>query len=134
MKDGEMSIDLQAAGLEDEFGKSSIKLSELTGDLAEKLLGFQDEFKDKSEKDLVREQVTLVENIKRDVNYLATMARLRAAGVGDEAMKSLVGMSFKKAGVEMSDLLDTKVTDSLVKMFGEKRTVLLSKTYKISWV
>jgi hypothetical protein len=124
MKDGEMSIDLQAAGLEDEFGKSSIKLSELTGDLAEKLVGFQDEFKEKSEKELVKEQVTLVENIKRNVNYLATMARLRAAGVGDEAMKSLVGMSFKETGVEMSDLLDTKVTE-LAEKFGEKDSVAI---------
>ena len=124
MKDGEMSIDLQAAGLEEEFGKSSIKLSELNGDLADKLIGFQDEFKDKSEKDLIREQVTLVENISRDVNYLAMLARLEVAGVGDQAVQALSSMSAKEAGGDISSLL-YKGTDSLVEMFGEQKAELI---------
>ena len=124
MKDGEMSIDLQAAGLEEEFGKSSIKLSELNGDLADKLIGFQDEFKDKSEKDLIKEQVTLVENISRDVNYLAMLARLEVAGVGDQAVRAMSQMSAKGAGNDLSKLLETE-TDDLVKMFGEQKAAII---------
>lgn len=124
MKDGEMSIDLQAAGLEEEFGKSSIKLSELNGDLADKLIGFQDEFKDKSEKDLIREQVTLVENISRDVNYLAMLARLEVAGVGDQAVQALSQMSAKAGGVDISKILGTE-TEELVKMVGEQKAAII---------
>jgi len=124
MKDGEMSIDLQAAGLEEEFGKSSIKLSELNGDLADKLIGFQDEFKDKSEKDLIKEQVTLVENISRDVNYLAMLARLEVAGVGDQAVQALTQMTAKGKGVDISKMLGTE-TDKLVEMFGEQKAAII---------
>ena len=124
MKDGEMSIDLQAAGLEEEFGKSSIKLSELNGDLADKLIGFQDEFKDKSEKDLIREQVTLVENISRDVNYLAMLARLEVAGVGDQAVQVLTQMTAKGKGVDLSKMLATEF-DGLVEMFGEQKAAII---------
>lgn len=118
MKDGEMSIDLQAAGLDKEFGMKSIKLSEVNNEVAEKLLSFQDEFKDKSEKELIREQVTLIENVSRDVNYLATLARLRVAGVADETVKLLSEMDAKDAGTEFSSMLG-KGTDELVKLFGE---------------
>jgi len=124
MKDGEMSIDLQAAGLEEEFGKSSIKLSELNGDLADKLIGFQDEFKDKSEKDLIREQVTLVENISRDVNYLAMLARLEVAGVGDQAVRALSQMGAKEGGVDLSKMLATEF-DEYVEMFGEQKAAII---------
>jgi len=129
MKDGEMSIDLEAAGLADDFkidgiAQSSIKLSDLNMDLASKLLAFQDEFKDKSEKDLIREQVTLVENISRDVNYLAMLARLEVAGVGDQAVRAMSQMSAKGAGNDLSKLLSTE-TDELVKMFGEQKAAVI---------
>lgn len=129
MKDGEMSIDLEAAGLADDFkidgiAQSSIKLSDLNKDLASKLLAFQDEFKDKSEKDLIREQVTLVENISRDVNYLAMLARLEVAGVGDQAVRAMSQMSAKGAGNDLSKLLETE-TDDLVKMFGDQKAAVI---------
>jgi len=124
MKDGEMSIDLQAAGLEEEFGAKTMKLSDMNKDVAEKILAFQDEFKDKSEKDLIREQVTLVENISRDVNYLALLARMEVAGVGDKAVQALSSMSAKEAGGNISSLL-YKGTDSLVEMLGDQKAELI---------
>jgi hypothetical protein len=124
MKDGEMSIDLEAAGLESEFGVKTMKLSDMNKDVADKILAFQDEFKDKSEKDLIREQVTLVENISRDVNYLALLARMEVAGVGDRAVQALSSMSAKEAGGDISSLL-YKGTDSLVEMFGEQKAELI---------
>ena len=124
MKDGEMSIDLQAAGLESEFGVKTMKLSDMNKNVAEKILAFQDEFKKKDEKDLIREQVTLVENISRDVNYLAMKARLVAAGVGDQAVQALSQMSAKAGGVDISKMLGTE-TDELVKMFGEQKAAII---------
>ena len=118
MKDGEMSIDLQAAGLEKEFGVKTMKLSDMNKQVADKILAFQDEFKDKSEKDLIREQVTLIENVSRDVNYLATLARLKVAGVADETVKLLSKMDAKDAGSGLSDLLG-RGTDKLVEQFGK---------------
>jgi hypothetical protein len=118
MKDGEMSIDLQAAGLESEFGVKTMKLSDMNKEVADKILAFQDEFKDKTEKDLIREQVTLIENVSRDVNYLATLARLRVAGVADETVKQLSKMDAKDAGTEFSSML-TAGTDKLVEQFGK---------------
>jgi len=118
MKDGEMSIDLQAAGLESEFGVKTMKLSDMNKEVADKILAFQDEFKDKSEKDLIREQVTLIENVSRDVNYLATLARLKVAGVADETVKLLSKMDAKDAGSSLSDMLTTG-TDKLVEQFGK---------------
>jgi len=124
MKDGEMSIDLQAAGLEDEFGVKTMKLSDMNKDVADKILAFQDEFKDKSEKDLIREQVTLVENISRDVNYLAMLARLQIAGVGDQAINALSSKTAKGMGVDLSKLLKTE-TDELVKLVGDQKAKLI---------
>ena len=125
MKDGEMQIELLTPELQEKFGGASVSLEKLSQEGVNQLLEYRRQLQPLDEKDLVRQQVTLVENITRDVNYLATMARLRAAGIGDEAMKNLAGMSFKDAGVEMSDLLGMKV-DDLVKKFGEKDSTLIT--------
>jgi len=119
MKEGKMQIELMTPELQSAFGGASVALEDLSSEGVKQLLEYRDQFKELSQEDLVRHQVTLVENVARDVNYLATLGRLRAAGVGDELMQTFAGMSFKEAGVEFSDILKMNV-DDLVKSFGTR--------------
>jgi len=129
MKDGEMSIDLEAAGLESEFGVKTMKLSDMNNEVATKILAFQKEFEKKDEKDLIREQVTLVENISRDVNYLAMLARLQIAGVGDKAINALTSKDAKGLGVDIGKYLKTE-TEDLVKLVGDQKAKLIVEAQK----
>jgi len=118
MKDGKMSIALTSPELQEQFGgATAISLDKIDQSVAKTLLKYQDEFKEVSEGDLIRKQVTAVENINRDVNYLVTLARLRAAGVADNVIEAAVGMDAKDTGQSFSDLLK-EGTDSLVEKFG----------------
>lgn len=126
MKDGEMQIELTSPKLQAEFGKASVSLKELSAEGVNQLLEYRGEFQKMSEGDLVRQQVTLTENVARDVNYLATMARLRAAGVADEALQRVAGMTFKDAGKELSSIVKMS-TDELAKTFGVNDAEFIGK-------
>ena len=118
MKDGKMSIALTSPELQEQFGgATAISLDKIDQSVAKTLLKYQDEFKEVSEGDLIRQQVTAVENINRDVNYLVTLARLRAAGVADNVIQAAVGMDAKDTGQSFSEMLK-EGTDSLVEKFG----------------
>ena len=118
MKDGKMSIELTSPKLQEEFGgATAISLDKIDQSMAKTLLKYQDEFKEMSEGDLVRKQVTLVENSNRDVNYLVTLARLRAAGVADNMIQAAIGLDAKDSGNELSEILKMG-TDKLVEEFG----------------
>ena len=102
MKDGKMSIELMTPKLQEQFGKTSIALEDINKETAATLLRYQDDFKTLSESDLVRKQVTLTENIERDLSYLVTLARLEAANVSDKALEAFVGEDFKSIGQSLS--------------------------------
>lgn len=126
MKDGEMQIELTSPKLQADFGKASVSLKELSAEGVNQLLEYRGEFQKMSESDLIRQQVTLTENVARDVNYLATMARLRVAGVADEALQRVAGITFKDAATELSSIVKMN-TDELVKTFGVNDAEFIGK-------
>jgi hypothetical protein len=104
MKDGKMVIDLGGSQkLMDMFGAQEVALDQLNDEKARQLLKYQDELKEKTTEDIARGQATAVENIRRDVNFLALVARntggkkiLQLAdelGVGPENVKKLAASS-----------------------------------------
>jgi hypothetical protein len=89
MKDGQMTIQLNSDRLREIFGQNEIALENLTDDQVRTLTQYQDEFKKLSPEDIVRKQATDVENIMRDVNFLAAVARIE----GGTAVKGLADMT-----------------------------------------
>lgn len=89
MKDGKMAIEIPK-DLQSEFaGATSVALQDMTSENAKKLLEFREKFQEMSTEDIARKQVGLVENINRDVNFLAALARIRAGGTGQNLVKQL---------------------------------------------
>ena len=127
MKDGKMSIELTSPELQKEFGgATAISLDKIDQSVAKTLLKYQDEFKDMTEGELVRRQATAVENINRDVNYLVTLARLRAAGVADNTIEKLVGLDAKDTGQNISDIIGQN-TDKIAEKFGFEGVAVIRK-------
>ena len=63
----------------DENGKNiEIALESMTDDQANYLLSQKEEFKKMSTMDIARRQVTLIENLNRDVSFMAATARVEA--------------------------------------------------------
>lgn len=106
MKDGKMSIEIPKNLQKDFAGATSVALESLTQEQASTLLKFRKEFQEMSTEDIAKKQVSLVENINRDVNFLAALARIRAGGVGETLVKSL---GFDPAGIvkESKNLSDS---------------------------
>ena len=129
MKGGKMTVELLTPELQDQFGSKDDKtiavIEELSSSGVKALMEYQKTIP-KTEKELVSKQVTLTENVARDVNYLATMARLRAAGVADEALQRVAGMTFKDAGKELSSMVKMS-TDELAKTFGVNDAEFIGK-------
>ena len=89
MKDGKMSIEIPKS-LQKEFaGATSVALQDMTAEQSKKLLEFREEFQEMSTEDIAKKQVSLVENINRDVNFLAALARIRAGQTGENLIKQL---------------------------------------------
>jgi hypothetical protein len=107
MKDGKMSIELMTPELQEKFGgATAIALENIDSATAETLLKYQDDFKEMSESDLVRKQVTLTENIQRDLQYLVTLARLEAGKATDAAVQAAIGEDSKSIGQSLSKSAD----------------------------
>ena len=89
MKDGKMQIEIPK-NLQKEFGgAASIAIEDMTSKQAETFLKFREEFQGMSTEDIAKKQVSLVENINRDVNFLAALARVRAGQTGENLVKQL---------------------------------------------
>jgi hypothetical protein len=86
MKGGQMSIELNSDRLKDALGidrkAGEISLDKLTQTQVNTLLEYQDEFKKLSPEEIIQKQATTVENIARDVNYMAAAARVGLANKG----------------------------------------------------
>jgi hypothetical protein len=94
MKDGKMSIALNSDELQKIFGTNQIDLENLSQSNVEQLKKYQDEFKKLTSDEIIQKQATSVENIMRDVNFLAATARLKVAKEGGgaiEAVKKFMG-------------------------------------------
>lgn len=98
MKGGQMTIELNSDKIKEVLGVDSktkeIALEKLTQKQVDTILKYQDEFKELSPEEIIQKQATTVENIARDVNYMAAAARVGAANKGGaflEKIKELAG-------------------------------------------
>jgi len=98
MKGGQMTIELNSDKIKEVLGVDSktkeIALEKLTQKQVDTILKYQDEFKELSPEEIIQKQATTVENIARDVNYMAAAARGGAANKGGaflEKIKELAG-------------------------------------------
>jgi hypothetical protein len=93
MKDGKMVIEVGSSkDLKEYFkGQSTVKLEELTQDQVEQLIKYQDQLKVMTDEQIVKQQASDIENMKRDVNYIAALLRIQAGRITNDAM--LMGLS-----------------------------------------
>lgn len=89
MKDGKMTIALQGDKLREAFSASEIALENLTDDQAKQLMKYQEEFKKLTPEDIVRKQATDIENITRNMNFVAALLRQEFAKTGSSIAKAL---------------------------------------------
>ncbi len=121
MKGGQMTIELQSEFLKEKFGKNEIALKDLDENQARLLMQYQDEFKQLSENDIVRNQATAIENIKRDVNFVAAYLRLQG-GRAAEAAGNIAGFDLKSIAKETQEM-----GRNSVEWLGEMETMLKNK-------
>jgi hypothetical protein len=121
MKGGQMTIELQSEFLKEKFGKNEIALKDLDENQARLLMQYQDEFKQLSENDIVRNQATAIENIKRDVNFVAAYLRLQG-GRTAEAAGNIAGFDLKSIAKETQEM-----GRNSVEWLGEMETMLKNK-------
>ena len=76
MKDGKMVIEVPK-NLQSALGKTEVILEEMNENDKKNLLAYREQFKKMSMEDIATQQVGLVENINRDVNFIAAAARLQ---------------------------------------------------------
>lgn len=116
MKGGQMSIELNSDRLKDALGidrkAGEISLDKLTQTQVNTLLEYQDEFKKLSPEEIIQKQATTVENIARDVNYMAAAARVGLANKGGILLDKVKEF----AGYEPGDLL--KKSNALANKVG----------------
>jgi hypothetical protein len=107
MKGGKMTIELNSQELKNAFGKNEIAISELTREQLDKLTKLQDEFKDKTSEEIIRDQATDVENIKRDLNFMLALMMKETGQFSDALIKDLIGV-FSNERISNKTLAMTK--------------------------
>jgi hypothetical protein len=100
MKDGKMSIDISGSQkLKEVFGGlQEVSVDNLTESQAQTLLQYRDEFKELSSNQIVRNQASDVENIRRNVSFLVKSVAL----TGTRAVKELAD----KMGINLKTYAD----------------------------
>jgi len=94
---GEMTIALKG-DVAEKLGKTEIKMTDMTTEIAAELKKYQDDFKTLNPEQIIEQQANAVQNIMRDVNMLLGVARMKAAGVADSGIEALFGMDSKDLG------------------------------------
>lgn len=92
MKNGKMTIELQSEELKQKFGASEVALEDLNNSSAALLLDYREGFKKLTPEEIVRNQATNIENIRRDVSYLVKAAAIAAGREGKELFNKLVDL------------------------------------------
>ena len=113
MKDGKMTIELNGNKMNELLGVDrnirEIALENLTQKQVDTILNYQNQFKNLTKEEIVQKQATDVENIARDVNFIAAIARVEAAKKGKGFVKDIekelnIGVDFfKKTSNEYGD-------------------------------
>ncbi|TXG85444.1 MAG: hypothetical protein E6R13_02115 [Spirochaetes bacterium] len=133
MKEGKMTIELNSDRMKDLLGVDrntrEIALENLTQKQVNAILNYQDDFKKLSKEEIVQKQATEVENIARDVNFIAAIARVEAAKKGKGFIKDIE----KELGVDTGIFkkLSNEYGDKAAKNFGY-RTLNQPTTVKVN--
>lgn len=127
MKGGKMTIELQSDAMKDYFGKNEVALEELTQTQVNELMKFQDDFKKLSTEDIVRKQATDIENISRDMNFIAALLRMEFGKTG-AALVSAVG--FDPAKIAAQTLEKSKGARDEIQGQGEQIRSLMEEAEK----
>ena len=133
MKDGKMVIEVgSSASLKDYFkGQSTVKLEELTQEQVNELMKYQDTLKNMSAEDIVKQQASSIENMKRDVNYIAALLRTQAGKIGEtvvmETLASTTGKSLAELEKEFANFTKGQTEDikTLRDKFVQQTTELI---------
>ncbi len=109
MKDGKMTIEVsdrmrEILGLDKDT--KEIALENLTQTQAEQLLAYQDELRTKTDEEIIRGQATDIENINRDVSFLAGLARIQAGRLGETVYQETVGKFVKQGAGQIDQFAD----------------------------
>jgi len=104
MKDGKMVIEVPES-LQKQLGGSTVELATMTEAQKNILIEQRDAFKKMSAEEIAQKQVSAIENINRDVSFIAAKARVEAGKLGDSLVKSL-GFDPYAAAVESKQLAD----------------------------
>jgi hypothetical protein len=131
-----MTIELNSDRLKEVLGVDSsvkeIALEKLTKSQVDTILKYQDEFKKLSPEEIIQKQATTVENIARDVNFLAAASRVTVARAGGgmlSEIKKMInydpGSALKKTN-ELTNTIADKI--GIETPSSKKRTSATPKT------
>jgi hypothetical protein len=103
MKGGKMVIEIGSSeSLKKYFdGQSTVKLEELTQEQVNELMKYQNELKEMTSEQVVKQQASDIENMKRDVNYIAALLRIQAGRISSAVMMETLAAT---TGKSMKDL------------------------------
>jgi hypothetical protein len=99
MKDGRMVIEVPE-NLQKVLGGKEVALESLNKDQYDVLIEQKELLKDKTMPEIAREQVSLVENMNRDLSYIVALMRVQAGKQGEEVYKKLF------PGVNLNNVVD----------------------------
>lgn len=134
MKDGEMTVQITGK-LREELGKNEIRLKDLDENQTKLILKYQDQLENMNTKDIIKDQVTIMQGLSRDVAFLAATARLRggkaverAATVTmyDNGFNKEYGDNIKKMGLKFIDGSSEVISKALKSTLGKIPGVNLS--------
>lgn len=96
MKGGKMVIDIgRSPELKNIFKSNEVALDSLTEEQKNQILLFKKDLEDKTEFEIIRQQATDIENMMRDLNYIAANVRL-TGGKGAKELAELMGFDLLK--------------------------------------
>jgi hypothetical protein len=106
MKGGRMVIEVPKT-LQEQLGGTEVALEDMSEKQAEAILSRKEEFdKIDSMEQIARQQVTLVENMQRDLSYLRAMARVSVGTQIGELMERTLGVNQRTLSEESKKITD----------------------------
>lgn len=132
MKDGKMVIEVPKSLMSELGGQTEVVLEDLTNAQKTTLLANQKAFEEMSTQDIARGQLSALENIERDIGFVAATTRGRAVNIaknaaesagltGEDAQKFVKETTDKmaKGEIQMTENLNTAVTQFISGLKGE---------------
>lgn len=133
MKNGKMVIEVPKSLMSELGGQTEVILEDLTNAQKSTLLANQKAFEEMSTQDIARGQLSAMENIERDIGFMAATTRGRvvnaaksaaeAAGLtGEDAQKFVkeTANSVSKGTIQMTENFNKVVSDYISGLKGEK--------------